>query len=89
MSVPYLQRGDSSMYLDQFLAKNEEPEPPKQPEEPEKKEEVPSNSHDEDFSLSERGKFNPSAFHNFQKHLTVCLKHSIDIRPEDKAAKDY
>lgn len=69
------------MYLDQFLAKNEEPEEVKQVEEPEKKEEKQSNSHDEDFSLSDKGKFNPSAFHNFQKHLTVCLKHSIDIRP--------
>lgn len=49
VSVPYLKRGDSSMYLEQFLEKNEEPEEVKQISEPLKKEEAPSNSKDEDY----------------------------------------
>ena len=32
---------------------------------------------------------NPSAFHNFQKHLTVALKHSVSFKDDDKTAKDY
>ena len=43
---------------------------------------------DEDFSVSSKGKFNPSAFHNFQKHLTVCLKHSIEIKIDEETASD-
>jgi hypothetical protein len=77
------------MYLDQFLVKNEEPQPVPSPEQPSKKEEANSVELDEDFSLSSKGKFNPSAFHNFQKHLTVCLKHSIEIKAEDRAAASY
>lgn len=30
---------------------------------------------------------NPSAFHNFQKHLTVALKHAVVFKDEDKNAK--
>lgn len=32
---------------------------------------------------------NPSAFHNFQKHLTVGLKHAVVMPTEDKISKDY
>jgi hypothetical protein len=32
---------------------------------------------------------NPSAFHNFQKHLTVALKHAVIFKDEDKTGKDY
>ena len=32
---------------------------------------------------------NPSAFHNFQKHLTVALKHAIVFREEEKCQRDY
>ena len=79
-SLPYLQRGDSSKYLDQFFAKNEEPPVASSHSESPKKEEKNSPELDEEFSLSSTGKFNTSAFHNFQKHLTVCLKNSIEIK---------
>ena len=32
---------------------------------------------------------NPSAFHNFQKHLTVALKHAIIFREDDKSTKEH
>lgn len=85
--MPYLKRGDSSHYLDQFFAKDE-PELPPAREEEVKREERGSQEEDDDFSLSERVKFNPSAFHNFQKHLTVALKHAIRMPAEEKSAKE-
>jgi hypothetical protein len=86
-SLPYLKRGDSSHYLDQFFAKDEpEPQPPR--EEEAKREERGSQEEDDDFSLSERVKFNPSAFHNFQKHLTVCLRNCIEVKSEDKMVRE-
>ena len=77
------------MYLDQFLAKNEEPEEQKLAQKPSQKEEEPRSVEDEEYSVEDKGKFNPSAFHNFQKHLTVCLRHSIDIPTEEKAEREY
>jgi hypothetical protein len=90
-SIPYLKKGDSNVYLEQFLAKQEEeePEPSVKSKEESKRDENYSGSKDEDFEVEEVNKFNPSAFHNFQKHLTVCLKHSIEIPNEDKYNKDY
>ena len=38
---------------------------------------------------SARTKMNPSAFHNFQKHLTVALKHAIVLPNEEKMNYDY
>ena len=90
-SIPYLKKGDSSIYVDQFLAKEEEqPLPEAVPKVEEVREESsPSVKADESFQISETVHFNPSAFHNFQKHLTVCLKHGIVIVQEDKNINDY
>ena len=81
-----MQRGDSSKYLEQFFAKEEAPPAPVSPPEPSKEARSISHDLDEDFSLSSKGKFNPSAFHNFQKHLTVCLKHAIEIKVDEATA---
>jgi hypothetical protein len=54
-----------------------------------KEESPPSKPGDESYQVSEQTHFNPSAFHNFQKHLTVCLKHGIVITQEDKSLNDY
>lgn len=89
-SIPYLKKGDSSIYVDQFLVKEEEPLPALAPKVEEVKEESsPSNKADESYQVSEIAHFNPSAFHNFQKHLTVCLKHALNIVQEDKTTNDY
>jgi hypothetical protein len=77
-----LKRGDSNLYLDQFLVKPPESVSPEPPREDSKRYDDYSGSGDESFELSEVNKLNPSAFHNFQKHLTVCLKHSIEILSE-------
>ena len=94
-SIPYLKKGDSNIYVDQFLAKEE---PELRIEEPlmlpqpapkvEKKEENYSEEPDESFTVSDGSKFNPSAFHNFQKHLTVCIKNAIHITA-DPGCPDY
>lgn len=80
-AIPYLKKGDSNLYLEQFLIKPEEPEiePSVKSKENSRKDDNESSFRDEDFEVEETVKFNPSAFHNFQKHLTVCLKHSIEF----------
>lgn len=90
--IPYLKRGDSTVYIGQFLAKEEEPSPAKPIFNPPVVNEDPKEEHSEMESVSQvsaRTKMNPSAFHNFQKHLTVALKHAIVLPNEDKLHRDY
>ena len=90
--IPYLKRGDSTVYIGQFLAKEEEPSPAKIKLNPPIVNEDPKEEHSEMESFSHaRGdtKINPSAFHNFQKHLTVALKHCVILPNEDKMNRDY
>ena len=54
-----------------------------------KEESSPSSPKDESYQVEDVVQFNPSAFHNFQKHLTVCLKHSLNFVLEDKTVNDY
>ena len=90
LSIPYLKKGDSSIYVDQFLAKEQEELPALTPRVEEVREEsLSSKKDDESFQVSEPMNFNPSAFHNFQKHLTVCLKHALNFVLEDKTINDY
>lgn len=63
--------------------------PPLVQEDP-KEESAHSNRSDEEKEEeAEEVHMNPSAFHNFQKHLTVALKHAVIFKEEDKTAKDY
>lgn len=83
-SIPYLKKGDSNIYLEQFLAKEQDPSLPAPKLDEPRDEDISSpNNADESYQISESTHFNPSAFHNFQKHLTVCLKHAVSIAPED------
>jgi hypothetical protein len=88
-SIPYLKKGDSNSYLDQFLIKKEEEEAvPELPNKEESKDPSLSQEKDEEYLVEEEPRFNTSSFHNFQKHLTVSLRHSIDI-PHNEHSKDY
>jgi hypothetical protein len=39
--------------------------------------------------MSATPKFPPSSFHNFQKHLSVCLKHTVEINVKQENIPDF